>query len=195
MSGPPRTEIRSYRSVFELERRIYRVDSLRLNPTGVPVRGVAYALGSLAIVLTAQLVPLVGDALGLVPWPLRFVALPLAVGTGLYMLRVDGRPGHAAAMSIVRHRLSPPYMRQFRSAEPPGSTWSPDPLLAIADGASRPIRRVRFMGPGAVLVRGPHRCSRHGARRVRLTVTPLGTGGGVGRVLQLPAGARLDVRS
>ncbi len=33
-------EIRSYRRVFDLERRIYQVDRLRLNPSGVPVRGV-----------------------------------------------------------------------------------------------------------------------------------------------------------
>ena len=38
-------EIRSYRAVFDLERRIYRVDRLRLNPGGVPVRGVVYCLG------------------------------------------------------------------------------------------------------------------------------------------------------
>ena len=37
-------EIRSYRRVFDLERRIYRVDRLRLNPGGVPVRGVVYFL-------------------------------------------------------------------------------------------------------------------------------------------------------
>jgi hypothetical protein len=33
-------DIRSYRAVFDLERRIYRIDRLRLNPSGVPVRGV-----------------------------------------------------------------------------------------------------------------------------------------------------------
>ena len=33
-------EIRSYRRVFDLERRIYSIDRVRLNPGGVPVRGV-----------------------------------------------------------------------------------------------------------------------------------------------------------
>ncbi len=41
-------EIRSYRAVFDLERRIYRVDQLRLNPGGIPVRGVVYFLAILA---------------------------------------------------------------------------------------------------------------------------------------------------
>ena len=35
-------EIRSYRRVFDLERRVYSVDRLRLNPSGVPVRGIVY---------------------------------------------------------------------------------------------------------------------------------------------------------
>ena len=50
-------EIRSYRRVFDLERRIYRIDHLRLNPSGVPVRGVVYFLALLAGVLLAARLP------------------------------------------------------------------------------------------------------------------------------------------
>ena len=42
-------EIRSYRRVFDLERRVYSVDRLRLNPGGVPVRGIVYLLAILAV--------------------------------------------------------------------------------------------------------------------------------------------------
>ena len=50
------TDVRSYRAVFDLERRIYRIDRLRLNPGGVPVRGVLYFLGLLvAGAVTARL--------------------------------------------------------------------------------------------------------------------------------------------
>ena len=45
-----RMEIRSYRAVFDLERRIYRIDRLRLNPAGVPVRGIVYFLALLAAI-------------------------------------------------------------------------------------------------------------------------------------------------
>ena len=49
-------------TVFDLERRIYRVDRLRLNPGGVPVRGVIYLLLIiLAALITARL-PLLGWA-------------------------------------------------------------------------------------------------------------------------------------
>ena len=43
MSGDGRIEVRSYRTVFDLERRLYRIDRLRLNPGGVPVRGIVTA--------------------------------------------------------------------------------------------------------------------------------------------------------
>ena len=61
-------EIRSYRSVFELERRIYRVDRVRLNPSGVPVRGALYFVALLLMALLAAALPLVGMPLRLLPW-------------------------------------------------------------------------------------------------------------------------------
>ncbi len=35
-------EVRSYRNVFALERRVYSIDRLRLNPGGVPVLSLVY---------------------------------------------------------------------------------------------------------------------------------------------------------
>ena len=76
-------EIRSYRAVFDLERRIYRVDQLRLNPGGIPVRGVVYFLAILATTLIAGSLPLVDAAVGALPWYLRDLALPVASATVL----------------------------------------------------------------------------------------------------------------
>ena len=61
------TEIRSYRSVFDLERRIYRIDRVRLNPGGIPVRGVLYFLAILLAVAGASRVPLLGEAVRALP--------------------------------------------------------------------------------------------------------------------------------
>ena len=74
-------EIRSYRSVFDLERRVYSVDRLRLNPSGVPVRGVVYFVAQRdhASWSSAGL-PLLGHALDLVPWYLRDLLFPGARG-------------------------------------------------------------------------------------------------------------------
>ena len=69
-------EIRSYRRVFDLERRVYSVDRLRLNPSGVPVRGVVYFVAVVAVVLASSSLPLLGTGLGLAPWYLRDLLFP-----------------------------------------------------------------------------------------------------------------------
>ena len=74
-------EVRSYRRVFDLERRIYSVDRLRLNPGGVPVRGVVYFLVALLVTLATAALPLVGTPARALPWFVRDIALPGAAAT------------------------------------------------------------------------------------------------------------------
>ena len=53
--------IRSYRRVFEVDRRIYRVDRWALPvPGGVPLRGVGYFAATLALVILLGALPAVG---------------------------------------------------------------------------------------------------------------------------------------
>ena len=75
-------EIRSYRAVFDLERRIYRVDRLRLNPGGIPVRGVVYFLAILLATLIAGQPAAGGSGDRALPWYLRDLALPAAERDG-----------------------------------------------------------------------------------------------------------------
>src|ERR1700685_3026622 len=94
---PAVIEIRSYRAVFDLERRIYRIDRLRLNPGGIPVRGVVYFLAILLAVLLAARLPLLAVVARALPWYLRDLALPGASAATLTVIRVEGRPFHLAA--------------------------------------------------------------------------------------------------
>src|SRR5271157_28312 len=112
-------EIRSYRAVFDLERRIYRVDQLRLNPGGIPVRGVVYFLAILLAMLIAGGLPLVGAAIGALPWYLRDLALPLASATVLSVIRIEGRPFHLAAYALLRYRAR---SRRLAGVRPCGAT-------------------------------------------------------------------------
>lgn len=100
-------EIRSYRAVFDLERRIYRVDRLRLNPGGVPVRGVVYCLAILACLALVGTLPLLGAAVRALPWYARDLLLPAGLAALLTMIRVEGRPFHLAAAALVRHLFGP----------------------------------------------------------------------------------------
>jgi hypothetical protein len=158
-------EIRSYRRVFELERRLYRVDRLRLNPGGVPIRGIVYFLALLSACLIVGVVPVLGAAVRALPWYLRDLALPGATAVLLCVIRVEGRPFHLAAQAVVRYRLGPRHLAGVRPCRPRDDRWRPDDILVLPDGSDGRMRRLRYCGPGAVMVGIEH--SRIGGRVTR----------------------------
>jgi hypothetical protein len=73
-----RLEIRSYARIFDSDRRVYRVEQWTLPvPGGVSLRALAWFGGSLLAVILLGSLPLVADALELVP---ASPALPPAPG-------------------------------------------------------------------------------------------------------------------
>jgi hypothetical protein len=154
-------EIRSYRRVFDLERRIYRVDRLRLNPGGIPVRGVVYFLAILAAELILGRLPLAVTLMRTLPWYLVYLALPGTVSALLTVIRIEGRPFHLAAVALVRYRSRARCLAglrecRSRACSVPGARWWPGPMLLVPDGSDSRMRRLRYVGPGAVLVAVAH---------------------------------------
>jgi hypothetical protein len=158
-------EIRSYRAVFDLERRIYRIDRLRLNPSGVPVRGVIYGLALIALVLVCGQVPPLSIAIKALPWYVVDLGLPAGAAALLTVVRIDGRPAHLAAQALLYYRLGSRRsvgLRPARAASShqagadPGARWWPREILLLPDGSDACIRRLRYNGPGAVLVGVAH---------------------------------------
>src|SRR3954468_10404007 len=100
-----RVIIRSYRRVFEVDRRIYRVDRWALPvPGGVPLRAVGYfAAGVLAVVILGSL-PLTSELVGMLSAPLRYVVLPLAIAVLGTQAAPDGRTAHRFALDWARFR-------------------------------------------------------------------------------------------
>jgi hypothetical protein len=197
-------EIRSYRRVFDLERRIYRVDRVRLNPGGIPVRGVVYFLAILAGALTARGLPLAGTAVRMVPWYAGDLALPVASAAILTMIRIEGRPFHLAASALVRYRSGPRRLAGARRCAAWGDRWHPQEILLLPDGSDSRLRRMRYTGPGAVLVAVDHERSERGwpgprisPRRptVSLRARPGASGVHDREVVALAPGAQLLVRS
>ncbi len=199
-------EIRSFRRVFDLERRIYSIDRVRLNPGGVPVRGVMYFLALLALALVVADLPLIGALVRRAPWYLRAIALPGAGATVLSAIRLEGRTFHLAAHALVRYRLGPRWLAGMRRCGRPGGRWWPGEILILPDGSDSRLRRLRYTGPGAVLVAIEHerggRAVERGAAgtarrghgpalrlRQRGTACPLDRG----QVIALAAGTRLIV--
>jgi hypothetical protein len=201
MSDSAAIEVRSYRDVFALERRIYRVDRLRLNPGGVPIRGVLYGIALVCSVLMLAALPLTGWVLAVLPWYLRDVVLPVGTAALLTVTRLEGRAFHIAAYALSRHRLCARGLCALSPAPSPrpGQMWQPPELLLLPDGSDSRLRRVRFSGPGGALVAVAHECSvRPGLLRQRgsrLVVRALGPSRPLarGRVLAVDRGARIDV--
>ena len=201
------TEIRSYRRVFDLERRVYSVDRLRLNPSGVPVRGVVYFLALLAGLLAGSRLPLLGAVLDLAPWYLRDLLLPALAATVMALIRVEGRTFHHAAYSLLRFACA--RRRTVGGSRRCGAPrWHPHDVLALPDGSEARFRELRYTGPGAVLLNRAHARADHpsangrrlrlpGDRRPALTVRrrPRADGASRSQVIMLAAGARLRVRS
>lgn len=196
-------EIRSYRAVFDLERRIYRVDRLRLNPAGVPVRGIVYCLALLATIVVCARAPMLRAVADGLPWYLVYVALPVASAALLSVIAIDGRPAHLAAQALLRHRIAPRQSVGLRARRAgwgaePGAGWRPQEILMLPDGSDARVRRLRYTGPGAVLVSVPHERVQSPAlaltgRRSRLTVREHTDRArpARGQVIALAAGARL----
>jgi len=156
-------EIRSYRRVFDLERRVYSVDRLRLNPSGVPVRGVVYFLAVAIGALVGSGLPFLGFVLGLAPWYLRDLLFPALAATVMALVRIEGRTFHHAARSLLRFACA--RRRLVGGARGCGPRrWHPHDVLALPDGSDR-FRALRYTGPGAVLVGVPH--ERRGHPQVR----------------------------
>ncbi len=153
-------EIRSYRRVFDLERRIYSVDRLRLNPAGVPVRGVVYFLASSSVGLIVARVSrcsaTVARAGAVVP--ARSRAARLRGATVLALIRVEGRTFHLRgprAAALLDRAATAGVHRRVRGSA--GQRWHPHEIvLALPDGSDSRMRRLRYTGPGAVLVAVEH---------------------------------------
>jgi hypothetical protein len=155
-------EIRSYRHVFDLERRIYRIDRIRLNPGGIPVRGIVYFLVLVAGAAAAARLPLVGIAARTAPWYARDVALPALAAALLTVVRLEGRSFHLAVRALLRFHFGPRRIaglgarpRRARRGPRPGEAWHPTSLLMLPDGAECG-RRLRYTGPGALRVGVAH---------------------------------------
>jgi hypothetical protein len=199
-------EIRSYRRVFDLERRIYSVDRLRLSPGGVPVRAVLYFLVFLLAGLMWSTLPLLGELARALPWYLRDIAMPGTAATVLSAIRLEGRTFHLAAHALVRHFAGPRRVSGFKRCGAGARLWRPPQIVLLPDGSDSRLRRLRYSGPGAVLVTVTHerrgRATEHGSRgaarpglRPVLTLQPAleERAAHPGRVIAVGTGARLLV--
>jgi len=183
-----RLVIRSYRRVFEVDRRIYRVDRWALPvPGGVPLRAVGYFAASVLLVIFLGALPATGELVGAISAPLRFVVIPLAVAVLGTQAAPDGRAAHRFAAEWVRFRLRSRRHCGARRVPLEGEAvaWHGDLGVCWDEYGSR-LARGRVTGPARITFNVP--VELHG-----LVARPAADGPR-GDAVVLGAGERLEVR-
>jgi hypothetical protein len=159
--------VRSFRLVFELERRLFKLERWRLPfPYGLPLKGIVYAIGALCALLLLGSVPIAGDALSLLPAPVRFLILPAGIAYVLAQFQLDGRSAHVSAAAWARQRLGPRRLTGTRSAPFPGEVHKFDPITFVPDERSVRYRRASIAGPARMLLRYPVSARQNGSTLV-----------------------------
>jgi hypothetical protein len=110
-------------------------------------------------------VPPGGAPVAGLPWYLRDIALPGAGATVLSAIRLEGRTFHLAAQALLRYWTGPRRLVGMRRCGGAGELWRPQEIVMLPDGSDSRMRRLRYTGPGAVLVAVEH--ERRGRARER----------------------------
>jgi len=150
-------QLRGYRRVFRIERRLFRFDRWRIPyPHGVPLRGIGYFLVLELCVFAVSRLPLLGALIGLWSSAIPYLALP-ALGAFLLMQgRIDGRPPHHVLVSLVRWSLRPRCLAGLSPCPEEGEEILPLEEIAVAyDGRESFLVKGRIKGPAQVTFRYP----------------------------------------
>ena len=187
-----RLVVRSYRRVFEVDRRIYRVDRWALPvPGGVPLRGLGYFAVAVAAVAAAGALPGAGAVVGMLSAPLRFVVVPLAVAVLGTQVAPDGRVAHRFAWAWLCLRVRCRRRSAGRGVPLEGERVAWHGVVATRwDEHAATLRGGRVRGPARVTFAVPVELAE---RRGRV-IARAARGGGAGDAVVVGAGQVLEVR-
>jgi hypothetical protein len=179
--------IRSYRRVFEVDRRIYRIDRWALPvPGGIPLRAVGYFAAAVLLAVLLSVLPGTRGLVGAISAPLRFVVLPLAVAVLGSQAAPDGRAAHRFAADWIGFKLRARRRTAGRVMPLEGEPvlWHGD-LGVTWDAHGTRISRAAVTGPARVTFNVP-------IRMRGLVVRPAADGPRGDAVVLCP-GVRLEV--
>ncbi len=158
-------QLRGYRRVFRIERRLFRFDRWRIPyPHGVPLRGIGYFLVLVLGMFALSRLPLLGPLIGLWSPAVPYLGLPLAGAFLLMQGRIDGRPPHHVLASLLRWSLSSRSLAGLCPCPREGEVVVPQEEVAVAfDARESFLVRGRIKGPATVTFRYPAEVQVEGA--------------------------------
>jgi hypothetical protein len=188
-----RLVVRSYRRVFEVDRRIYRVDRWVLPvPGGIPLRGLVYFVAALLAVLAAERLPVIGGVVGELTVPLRYVVVPLAVAVLGTQAAPDGRAAHRFARDWLRLRVRSRRRSAGRTVPLAREPVAWDGVVATRwDEHAPALHGGRIAGPARVTFAVPVQVA---SRRGGLTVVRAKAAGRVGDAVVVGPRQVVEVR-
>jgi hypothetical protein len=103
--------IRSYRRVFDVDHRVRKIgNDVRVDeyvPDGIPLLGITYFFATLVTIYALLHLPIIGLILGVLPWFILYLAIPMGVGYAGVQVRPDGLAAHRFALNWVRYQTQP----------------------------------------------------------------------------------------
>lgn len=159
-------------------------------PYGIPLVALGYWAAVMVAFLLVGALPLVGQVLAALPWPVRLILLPGLVTRALCHQRADGRPAHEAMTAYLAFTVSAKHLVGLAPA-PHHDSWLGSVAIA-ADEYSEHCPRGILRGPCTVVLRRPARLE---VRTRAVSLTPLDHDGELRQPheVTLPAGTRMEV--
>ena len=192
-------EVRSWRRVYRLERRIYSIPNgqgqWRLPiPGGIPLWGAAYFIAAVAVLFALRAAPGIGLLAAAIPPELAFTLLPAACAYAGSRYRPHGRMPHRHCASFLSELLAGKHFYGEQRLPAAGIAELLDQTVTLAPGAEWPaLLDAEITGPATVYTREPVAVRERRRRREILHAFD-GDRDAVS-VLQLADGERLRVRS
>ena len=166
MEGSGRVVIRSFRLVFDRGyRRLFKIDRYRLPfAYGLPILGIVYGAGVALALLLAATLPVAGPAIGALPPPVHWVAIPVGLSMVMLHWRPDGLKPHAALWAWVDAALTVRELSCWQPAERETDAVELGDITCAPDGREPRYRRGHVRGPARVVLRYPARGWQRGRR-------------------------------
>lgn len=189
-------EIRSYRSLFRFQRRIFRFGEVKLPvPGGIEVRSIGYAAGVLAGIYVLGQLPVIGAALAAVPWYLHWVVGPGLIVYAMTTYEYEGRAPHVALARLAAWACGPKWLLRLKRVHRPLDVVAPLDDVIVTPDLNSPVARPGVIcGPVTVTTRYPIELQRH-PRHGQTELTPTTSQRPLhrGKALEIPDGHQLII--